>query len=145
VKYVFSTESLKRYSFPTHINDLIVDRSESSTSEVFVVIVEPGKATHMHKHDDTEQVFYVLSGQGVLEVGEQAEQHEMKPGDVVRIPISTYHRISCLGQGELRYLAVDCFLSGRPKDEPTWDAHVHVVCQQQGWDYDEIVKEKGAP
>jgi hypothetical protein len=33
------------------------------------------------------------------------------------------------------YLAIDCFLGGRPKEEPTWDSHAHVICKQNGWDY----------
>jgi len=144
VNYIFSTKNPKRYSFPTHINDLVVDRSESSASEVFVVVVEPGKATHRHKHDDTEQVFYVLGGRGILEAGDEGERHEMDPGDVVRIPVSAWHRIMCTGDEDFRYLAVDCFPSGRPGREPTWDSHVRVMCREQGWDYDEIVGGKGA-
>jgi hypothetical protein len=35
--YVFPTENLLRYKFPTHINDLVMDRSEAQFSEVFMV------------------------------------------------------------------------------------------------------------
>jgi len=135
MRYVFNTRETRRYTFPTHINDLVIDRSESATSEVFVVIVRPGQATHMHQHEDAEQVFHVLSGRGRLEIGEKPERFDMRPGDVVRVPPHTLHRISSAGEQDLRYLAVDCFLSGRPQAEPTWDAHVRVVCREQGWDY----------
>ena len=60
MQFVFPTSSVKRYRLPTHINDLVVDRAESQTSEVFVVIIEPGHAPPPHKHDDTEQVFYIF-------------------------------------------------------------------------------------
>lgn len=143
MRFVYKTDRLKRYEFPTHINDLVIDRSESATSEVFVVIVRPGHATHRHRHDDTEQVFHVLSGRGFLEVGPKAERFGMQPGDVVRIPPSVDHRIGCAGDEELRYLAIDCFLSGRPAAEPTWDTHVRAVCDQQGWKYDEVVGGEG--
>jgi hypothetical protein len=36
------------------------------------------------------------------------------------------------------YLSVDCFLGGRPKDEPTWESHLRVVCEQNGWDFGSI-------
>ena len=85
-EYVFLTQHLKRYRFPTHINDIIIDRAQSTQSEVFMVVVEPEKAPPFHKHDDTEQVFYVIEGTGVLTIGEKKEQHTVKPGDVVRIP-----------------------------------------------------------
>ncbi len=136
--YVFSTQHPKRYRFPTHINDLVMDRSEAVSSEVFIVVIAPGKAPPLHQHDDTEQVFYILSGRGRLEIGAGNEAYPVNPGDVVRIPPSTLHTIHALGDTVLRYLAIDCFPAGRPDAEPTWDDHVKAICQQQGWDYDEI-------
>jgi len=138
--YVFDTTELKRYRFPTHINDLVMDRSQATASEVFVVVIEPGKAPPLHKHDDTEQIFYVLEGQGRLEIGEEGDEFAVRPGDVVRIPPSTWHAIHYEGANVLRYLAIDCFPGGRPVAEPTWDSHVQVVCQGMGWDYDEVVE-----
>ena len=44
MRFVFSTAEVKRYRFPTHINDLVVDRADAQTSEVFVVVLEPGEA-----------------------------------------------------------------------------------------------------
>lgn len=139
MQYVFSTQETKRYRFPTHINDLVMDRSQAAASEVFVVVIEPGKAPPLHKHDDTEQIFYVLAGQGRLEIGEEGDEYPVSPGDVVRIPPSTWHAIHCEGPGELRYLAVDCFPGGRPAAEPTWDSHVQAVCEENGWDYSEVI------
>jgi mannose-6-phosphate isomerase-like protein (cupin superfamily) len=138
MKYVYSTENPKRYRFPTHINDLVMDRSEAATSEVFLVIVEPSKATPMHTHGDTEQVYYVLSGAGSLAIGNEEEAFPMKPGDIVRIPARTPHQVSCAGEEDLRYITVDCFLGGRPEVEPTWESHVRVVCNEQGWNFDDV-------
>lgn len=141
MQYVYRTENLKRYRFPTHINDLVIDRSESRCSEVFVVVVEPGKGTHLHKHKDTEQVFYVLSGKGRLEIGQEKSPTPIEPGDVVRVPIGTWHSVHCVENQDLVYLAIDCFEGGRPDSEPTWDAHVQAMCREQGWDYDKVVSE----
>jgi len=58
-QYVFETKNLKRYRFPTHTNDLVMDRSLAKTSEVIIVVLEPGEAPPLHKHDDTEQIFYL--------------------------------------------------------------------------------------
>jgi len=140
MQYVFDTTNTKRYRFPTHINDLVMDRAESATSEVFIVVLKPGEAPPPHKHDDTEQVFYILEGKGVLTIGGQEEQFPVKVGDLVRIPPSSVHFIEAAGEEPLRYLAVDCFLGGRPEAEPTWNNHVKVICQNEGWDYDKIVK-----
>jgi len=140
MQFVFPTSRVKRYRFPTHINDLVVDRADSQTSEVFLVVLEPGEAPPLHKHDDTEQIFYVLEGEGTLRIGSGMQPHPVHPGDVVRIPPTTLHSIQCAGKQPLRYLAVDCFVGGRPEQEPTWDAHVKVLCRQQGWDYRQVTQ-----
>ncbi len=139
-QFVFPTENLKRYRFPTHVNDIIIDRVHSSFSEAFMVIIEPQKAPPFHKHDDTEQVLYVIDGTGVLTIGDKKEQYHVKPGDVVRIPVSTYHSIEADKEKTLRYLCVDCF-GDRPTAEPTWDDHVKVLCETNGWDYSKVVSE----
>lgn len=140
--YVFSTKHTKGYRFPTHTNDLVMDRSEARASEVFIVVLAPGEAPPLHWHDDTEQIFYILSGRGQLEIGQGGQTFVVNPGDVVRIPPETLHRIHCVGESQLRYLAVDCFMAGRPEAEPTWDDHVKAVCQQQGWDYGDVIRNK---
>lgn len=138
-RYVFSTTETTRYRFPTHTNDLVMDRSEAQTSEAFMVVLEPGEAPPLHKHDDTEQVFYIVNGAGRLHIGPAGEQQfPVAPGDVVRIPPDTLHRIQCQGSQPLTYLSIDCFVNGRPASEPTWDSHVQVICRQNGWDFESV-------
>ncbi len=139
-QFVFSTEKLKRYQFPTHINDLVIDRANSSFSEVFMVIIEPNKAPVYHKHDDTEQIFYIIEGTGVLTIGDDKKQIPVKVGDVVRIPVSTFHSIRADDKQTMKYLCVDCF-GEKPKLEPTWDDHVKVVCKNNGWKFEDVVKQ----
>ncbi len=141
---VFETKNLKRYKFPTHINDLVIDRTQASFSEVFMVEVEPGKSVHHHKHDDTEQIFYMIKGSGVLLIGEEKKEFHIKPGDVVRIPVSYYHSIRNDYETTLRYLSIDCFGSKLP-DENSWDDHVKVMCETNGWDYEEVVSSGPIP
>jgi quercetin dioxygenase-like cupin family protein len=137
-QFVFKTENLKRYTFPTHINDLIVDRADANYSEVFMVIVEPGKTVIHHKHDDTEQIFYMLEGEGVLLIGEEKEEHPLIPGDVVRIPLSVYHSVRAISEHPVKYLCIDAF-GGTPDHEPTWDSHVKVVCEKNNWDFEKVI------
>lgn len=141
-QYVFSTNQTTRYRFPTHVNDLVMDRAKAETSEVFIVVLEPGEAPPLHAHHDTEQIFYVLEGKGLLQIGQGAERYPVNPGDVVRIPPHTYHRIFCDGGQPLRYLSVDCFVGGKPGAEPTWDSHVREICKLNGWDFDQVKNQK---
>jgi mannose-6-phosphate isomerase-like protein (cupin superfamily) len=135
---VFPTTGLKRYRFPTHLNELVYDRAQARHSEVFLVGLEPGEAPPLHVHDDTEQVFYILEGRGTLTIGADRRTAPVKPGDVVHIPPATPHSIKADGGQPLRYLSVDCFGAGKPK-EPTWDEHVRAVCRERGWSYDQVV------
>ena len=137
-KCIFSTKNLKRYQFPTHINDLVMDRSEAKHSEVFMVIVPAHSAPPFHKHDDTEQIFYIMEGSGTLTIGDPAQQFDVKPGDVVRIPPHALHSIQCAASTTLRYLSVDAFVGEKPAAEPTWDSHVQTLCARFGWDFNQV-------
>ncbi len=138
MQYVFSTTDTIHYRFPTHANDLVMDRADAETCEVFVVILGPGEAPPLHVHHDTEQIFYVMEGKGLLQIGESAERRAVKPGNVVRIPPHTDHRIFCDGTKPLRYLSVDCYVGGKPTAEPTWDAHVKEICKLNGWEFEQV-------
>ena len=140
MNHVFSTVGCKRYRYPTHTNELVYDRSAAKCSEVFLVILEPGEAPPLHVHNDTEQVFYITEGHGTLTVGKDKAQRQFRveSGNVVLIPPGTPHSIRSDAGGRLCYVSVDCF-GAAPREEATWDEHVRVVCQKQGWDYNQIV------
>jgi len=137
-RYVFSTTDPIHYRYPTHVNDLVLDRAEAATTEVFIVVLEPGEAPPLHQHDDTEQIFYILEGAGTLTIGESAQHFSVRPGDVVRIPPQTLHSIKCEGSTTLRYLSVDAFVGEKPAAEPTWDSHVKTLCDRFGWDFQQV-------
>ncbi len=142
MKHVRNKTDTRHYRFPTHTNDIIFDRAESQSSESFFVVLEKGEAPPRHKHDDTEQIFYVIEGRGVLTIGDDDKSQTVRPGDVVLIPARTWHSIRSKG-GPMRYLAVDCFLSERARLEPTWDEHARAMCKERGWDYESVVRRAG--
>lgn len=125
----------KRYAFATHVNDMLLPRETTEVLEAFLVVIEPGKFTHPHSHADTEQLYFVLSGrgEGIFHFeGRPAEKFEMQPEDVVYVPRGVRHQIFCTDETEpLRYLCVDGFPLGRPKEEPTWDDHYQAVLELQ--------------
>lgn len=139
VKYVFDTRDVVRYRFPTHTNDLIMDRRDATASEAFFVILEPGEAPPLHVHPDVEQVFYILEGEGTMAVGaDESESVELRVGDFVRTPPGTPHAVRCTGSSRFVYLSIDCFAAGPPAAEPTWDSHVRTMCAEYGWDFDSV-------
>ena len=138
-QYVFDARKVVRYRFPTHTNDLIMDRHDASAAESFFVILEPDEAPPIHVHPDAEQVFYIIEGEGELGVGPgAAETHPLKVGDFVRTPPGVPHSVRNIGPSRFVYLSIDCFTAGAPAAEPSWDAHVHAMCDLNGWDFDTV-------
>ena len=138
-KYVFDPRQVIRYRFPTHTNDLIMDRRDAAASEAFFVILEPGEAPPLHVHPDAEQVFYILEGVAQMTVGrEDPETFALRAGDFVRTPPGVHHAVRNTGPGRFSYLSIDCFTAGPSAAEPTWDSHVRVMCAEHGWDFDSV-------
>ena len=116
---VFDTQQVVRYRFPTHTNDLILDRKDSEVAEAFLVRVEPSETVPIHVHSEAEQLFYMLAGEGELSIGEdQSERFPLRVGDFVRTPRGVAHSVRCAGDETLVYLSIDCFSRPHP-DEPT--------------------------
>ena len=130
---MYSTNSLKGYRFPTHRTDLIIDREESEAVEVFFAVLQPGEKTSLHKHDDCEQLWYVIEGCGVVHSDPEGRQQPIRAGDVVLSRRNVLHSVENNGPTVLRYLAVDVFVGQKPAEEPTWDSHVAAICRQNGW------------
>jgi mannose-6-phosphate isomerase-like protein (cupin superfamily) len=139
VVYSIADSITEGYYFPTHDNLLVMDRANAETCEAFIVQVAPNKFTHRHIHDDTEQLFFILSGKGRLDLerGGKKESFILNPKDFVHVPRNCYHQTFCEGADSLKYLAIDCFPKGHNPDEPTWDSHARVVCDMKGWNYEE--------
>ena len=53
------------------------------------VIIKPDTTNEMHVHEDQEQVYFVLQGGGIIQVGE--EKQEVSAGDAVFLPAKIPH------------------------------------------------------
>ena len=139
-RYVFHARDTVRYRFPTHTNDLIMDRRDGAASEAFFVILEPGEAPPFHVHGDAEQVFFLHDGaaERTVRAPDGPETVALAPGDFVRTPPGLAHAVRNTGRNRFVYLSIDCFTAGPSPDEPTWDAHVRAMCQLNGWDFDRV-------
>jgi mannose-6-phosphate isomerase-like protein (cupin superfamily) len=63
--------------------------------------LEPGQATERHYHGETEEIYYVVEGEGEMEL--DGERRVVGVGDAVLIPPGAWHRIEA-GAGRLRFL-----------------------------------------
>ena len=53
--------------------------------------LKPSQSTRGHSHPGQEEVYYFVTGKGIMEVGE--EKFEVKPNDVILIPDGAFHRV----------------------------------------------------
>jgi mannose-6-phosphate isomerase-like protein (cupin superfamily) len=53
------------------------------------VLIKPSTTNEMHVHGDQEQIYFVLQGGGIIQVGEEKEH--VKAGDAIFLPAKTPH------------------------------------------------------
>ncbi len=53
------------------------------------VTLKPGETNNLHTHKDAEQVYFVLTGDGVVQVGD--ERQEASAGDAIFLPAGVPH------------------------------------------------------
>ncbi len=124
------------FEFESHINEFLVPREATKSSETFLVVVKPGKSSHMHKHPEQEQTFYVIKGSGEIFTKDTAEGKikkfcNIKSGDLVFIPVNNWHQIRTTGGTNLEYICFNAFPRGFPKGERTSLSHARNVRKMQ--------------
>jgi len=89
----------KDYCWSTHTNSLLIDRKDTEGSEVFLTTIKPKKFTPRHAHNDNEQLYYVIEGEGLLTYRSLGEMTDKKvkiiAGQAVFIPLETEHQVAC--------------------------------------------------
>jgi mannose-6-phosphate isomerase-like protein (cupin superfamily) len=64
--------------------------------------LEPGEVTERHYHRETEEIYFVLEGEGEMEL--DGERARISPGDAVPIPPGAWHELRNVGERPLRIL-----------------------------------------
>ncbi len=85
--------------------ELFEENEFLSTINVFHAnIIEPGMILESHQHENEEQIFFILSGKGVIKVGD--EEQAVGEGDAIYLPPKLNHSIKNIGTYPLRFLAI---------------------------------------
>jgi mannose-6-phosphate isomerase-like protein (cupin superfamily) len=84
----------------------LIDRTTSEITRCSLAeeILPPGAAVTPHHHRQLEEVYYILSGRGVMTVGD--EQREVGAGDAIYIPRDHRHTLENTGTEPIRLLLV---------------------------------------
>lgn len=64
--------------------------------------VLPGEATQLHRHRESEEIYHVLTGHGLMIMGNEC--FDVRIGDTVLIPPGMPHRMANAGGEPLRFL-----------------------------------------
>lgn len=98
----------------SEIRELLAHRNSCIRNQTLAEARLPvGMSTTPHHHRDTEEIYYVLEGRGLMSVGN--ETREVAPGDAVAIPPGEVHEIKNTGVGMLKFLC--CCSPGYEHDD----------------------------
>lgn len=100
--------NLPAYSPPAHhgtVNRRLVDCAAGVGFEMILGRIEPGGAADRHYHRDETQVVYILKGEAMVALGEEAARR-CGPGSVIRIPPGLAHEIAVAGGGPLEVIVL---------------------------------------
>lgn len=91
----------------------IYNEDEDASHSLARTRVLPGIQTALHSLKDTTELYFILRGEGLMEVG-QEEPMKVGPGDTIRIPANVSQRITNTGTEDLYFLCV-CAPAFRPE------------------------------
>ena len=108
------------------------DSTEGAGLTFGEVVLQPGKGHDRHNHPESEEILYVLSGEGEQMLDDR-EPFPVKAGDTIYVPTAVFHSTVNTGWETLRLLAVynpggaEKVLEGLPDfrevragEAPTW-------------------------
>lgn len=82
----------------------LVDRSNTGIGSVSLAhaTVTAGAETVLHRLERTDEIYFILSGRGLVSVGD--DSREVEPGDAVWIPADIQQKIRNVGPDPLTFL-----------------------------------------
>ena len=87
----------------SEIRELLAHRNSSIRNQSLAEARLPeGTATMPHLHPKTEEIYYILEGEGEMIIAN--DKRDVFPGDAIAIPPGAAHQIINRGNGELKFL-----------------------------------------
>jgi mannose-6-phosphate isomerase-like protein (cupin superfamily) len=89
-------------AFVTKDGSTIRELHHTQVQSLAEATLEVEQATKRHYHRVAEEIYFVLKGQGRMEV--DGDVTHVRPGDAVLIPAGAWHQLENNGTSELRIL-----------------------------------------
>lgn len=100
----------RRYKLYGNDYSMILPRTMTDRVESEFVKVKKASKTPKHVHNDLEQIYYVLKGKALLEIGRQKKM--VGKGMIAYIPRNAWHRITAVEP--LEYIYISCWFKKVP-------------------------------
>lgn len=104
---------------------VLIDRSETERTEVALNSWRPGLDGPPHKHEQKEQIFFILKGCGTVRIG--SDLFEAAPRDLFYVPANVIHQTINKGEEALEYLLFNAFLKSDKEGHASFAEHVSKV------------------
>lgn len=121
MKYVNNIQNLPPDEDPRSLRDRVKNRDKAVLRDTYFLVdfenngpsqrlkmgyttIYPTGTTTGHSHDDMEEVYFVISGEGTMVVGD--EEYDIKPGDGLYVPPGLFHTTKQKGNQPLQVLWV---------------------------------------
>jgi mannose-6-phosphate isomerase-like protein (cupin superfamily) len=88
-------------AFTTKDGSTIRELHHTAAQSLAEAELAPGQATQRHYHAATEEIYFIETGRGVMEV--DGARRDVEPGDAVLIPAGAWHEIRAADE-PLRFL-----------------------------------------
>jgi mannose-6-phosphate isomerase-like protein (cupin superfamily) len=87
----------------SEIRELLAHRNSCIRNQTLAEArLPPKRSTTPHHHPKTEEIYYILEGEGLMRVG--TETQPVGPGDAIAIPPEASHQITNTGDETLKFL-----------------------------------------
>ncbi len=87
----------------SEIRELLAHRNSCIRNQTLAEARLPvGGGTAPHRHVRTEEIYYILSGEGEMRIGDETQA--VSPGDAIAIPSGKVHEITNTGDEVLSFL-----------------------------------------
>ncbi len=96
-------------------NGLDLKDIAKNIAAIYDTSLPPGESIPPHFHPDFEELYYILSGYGVITIGE--EKKEISRGDVVFIPQQAIHTLLNTAEVPLRFVTMSVDVSAKKKED----------------------------
>lgn len=96
-------------------NGLDLNDISENIAAVYDTSLSPGEVIEPHSHPDFEELYYILSGYGIMTIGE--EKKEISRNDVVYIPQEDVHTLMNTAEVPLRFLTLSVKVGMKKKED----------------------------